>query len=187
MTRSRMGEPTWTGSLLGAVCSPASVAAWLDAHHYLGRARRGIAWADELGVAVLANPTAAFLPADWLELTRWCLVGERNGGSRQWARIVRWLRAERPTVTTVVSYSDPSVGHTGTLYRACNWRFAPTWHYFRPPPTGNGSWGPGRPQQAVKCRWIYELRPDPRREEALQIKDAAIVRRLDRLRDSEAA
>lgn len=163
------------GTLLGPVCSVRSVSAFLDAQHYLGRARRGIAWSDEFGVAVLASPTSRYLPRDWLELTRWCLVGERNGGSRQWARIVRWLKAERPAVTTVVSYSDPSVGHTGSLYRACNWRAAPTWHWFRPPPSGGGLRG-GR-RTAVKCRWVYPLRADGRREEVLRVKDAAVCRR----------
>ena len=37
-------------------------------------------------------------------------------------------------VSTVVSYSDPSAGHTGSLYRACNWIWAPTWLRLRPPP-----------------------------------------------------
>jgi hypothetical protein len=65
----------------------ANVAAFLDAHHYLGRARRGVAWSDELGVLVLASPTSRHLPTDWLELSRWCLVGEKNGGSRQFLKV----------------------------------------------------------------------------------------------------
>ena len=95
----------------------ATVAPFLDANHYLGAAKRGVARSDEFGVLVLASPTSRHLPTDWLELSRWCLLGERNAGSRQWARVVRWLRENHPT-TTVISYSDPSVGHTGALYRA---------------------------------------------------------------------
>lgn len=140
--------------------------------HYLGETGRGIGWSDEFGVLVLAKPTARRLPQDgtWLELVRWCLVGERNGGSRQWARVRRWLQQERPEVTTVVSYSDPSVGHTGALYKACGFRWAPTWHRLFPPPTGNGSWGGGG-RQAVKDRWVYELGPDELREGLLSVKD----------------
>ena len=50
------------------------------------------------------------------------------------------MRDKYPRCTTIVSYSDPSVGHTGALYRACNWLWAPTWHRLQPPPTGCGSW-----------------------------------------------
>lgn len=153
----------------------ANVAAYLDANHYLGRARRGLAWSDEYGVLVLAAPTSRRLPTDWLELSRWCLTGERNAGSRQWARVVRYLRDERPEVTTVVSYSDPSVGHTGALYKACNWIWAPTWHRLRPPPSGNGSWD-GETPSAAKDRWVYPLAPDPRRESLLIPHDTSLLR-----------
>jgi hypothetical protein len=153
-----------------------TVAHFLDERHYLGATGRGIAWSDEYGVLVLAKPTARRLPQDgsWLELVRWCLLGTKNGGSRQWSAVSRWLRSERPEVTTVVSYSDPSAGHTGALYKACNWLWRPTWHRLFPPPTANGSWGAGD-AQAVKDRWVYELRPDPRRDELLRVKDGRVA------------
>ncbi len=153
-----------------------NVAAFLDAHHYLGRARRGFAWSDEFGVLVLAAPTSRHLPTDWLELSRWCLTGGPNAGSRQWSLVARWLRENRADVTTVVSYSDPSVGHTGALYKACNWIWAPTWHRLRTPPTGGGSWD-GVTQQAAKDRWVYPLRPDSRRASVLAVNDPALMRR----------
>lgn len=162
-----------SGSLFSPVCSVVHVAAFLDANHYLGRAERGWAWSDEFGVIVLANPTSRQLPSDWLEVIRWCLVGTPNGGSQQWAKVTRWLHVEYPDVSTVVSYSDPSQGHTGALYKACNWLWAPTWHRLRPPPSGNGAW-PGRGPQAVKDRWVFCLRRDPRREPALQVRDDAL-------------
>jgi len=150
-----------------------TVAHFLDELHYLGATGRGFAWSDEFGVLVLAKPTSRRLPQDgtWLELVRWCLEGIPNGGSQQWARVVRCLKAEEPQVTTVVSYSDPSVGHTGALYKACNWQWAPTWHRLYPPPTGNGSWKDGV-AQSVKDRWVYPLRADARRDEILRVKDA---------------
>lgn len=152
-----------------------TVAHYLDELHYLGSTGRGFAWSDEFGVLVLAKPTARRLPQDgtWLELVRWCLEGIPNGGSQQWARVTRCLRAEEPAVTTVVSYSDPSVGHTGALYKACNFQWAPTWHRLYPPPTGNGSWRDGEPQ-SVKDRWVYPLRPDERRDELLRVKDGRL-------------
>ena len=159
--------------------SSISVGPFLERLHYLGPVSRGFCWSDEFGVLVLAKPTSRNLPQDgtWLELTRWCLVGTRNGGSQQWARVSRVLRAEFTRVTTVVSYSDPSKGHTGALYKSCNWLWKPTWHRLRPPPSGNGSWGKGE-QQSVKDRWIYVLRPDARREKILSVKDESIVRKM---------
>lgn len=159
----------------------------LRERHYLGPVSRGFAWSDRFGVLVLAKPTARRLPQDgsWLELVRWCLLGIHNGGSMQWAAAHRALRLRFPFVTTVVSYSDPSAGHTGALYRACNWTWAPTWHRLRPPPSGNGSWQPGC-VQSVKDRWIFALRPDPRRAEILRVKDDAIVKRLLRDREGRA-
>ena len=153
------------------VCLPRQVAGFLAEHHYLGPTTRGMAWRDEFGVLVLAAPTSRRLPSDrWLELVRWCLIGTKNGGSQQWRRVSKWLRESFPEITTVVSYSDPSQGHTGALYKACNWRWAPTWHRLYPPPTGNGNWGSG-PPQSVKDRWVFLLRDDPTRNEILTVKD----------------
>lgn len=156
--------------------SPADVAGTLRENHYLGPIRRGIAWADRFGVIVVAAPTSRRLPIEWLELSRWCITStEKNGGSQQWAAFVRAIRAKHPEKTTIVSYSDPSVGHTGALYRACNWWWAPTWHRLRPPPSGNGKWNDR--QQSVKDRWVFPLRKDQRRTELLVARDPAILRR----------
>jgi hypothetical protein len=139
--------------------------------HYLGRSTRvRLEYADEFGFASFSGPTSRRLPVDWLELNRWILLGKRNGGSRQWKRIVRWLRTVAPDATTVVSYHDPSVGHTGSLYRACNWIAAPTWHALCPPPSGNGQRS-GR-RQAVKHRWVYPLLPDARRTSVLPLDES---------------
>ena len=160
-------------------CSTKSVGAVLQRSHYLGPVARGFAWADEFGVLVLAKPTSRRLPQDgtWLELVRWCLSGERNGGSRQWSRVAKALRSDMPYITTVISYSDPSAGHTGALYKACNWQWCPTWHRLRPPPSGNGRWS-GAENSSVKDRWCFPLQRDDRRAEILSIKDAGIVRRM---------
>lgn len=156
----------------------------LRARHYLGPAPAaqhvfaGFDGVRPVAAQVWRLPSARHLPNDgtWLELSRWCLtpaVGP-NGGSQMHGWVARWLREHCPEVTTLVSYSDPSVGHTGALYKACNWRWAPTWHRLRPPPTGNGDWGTGR--QSVKDRWVFDLRPDPLRPEILSVKDGAAAR-----------
>ena len=159
----------------------------LSRHHYLGPIGSGgselIVIGSRSGVIVAAQvwrrPTARHLPYDgtWLELSRWCLTpaaGE-DAGSRQHKYALRLIKARLPEVTTLVSYSDPSHGHTGALYRACNWQWAPTWHRLRTPPTGNGSWTTGVPQ-AVKDRWIFPVSPDPHRAAVLHIEDEAAIR-----------
>lgn len=164
---------------------PDLVAAFLAKHHYLGPTTRGFAWRDEIGVAVFASPTSRRLPANWLDLTRWCIVSDTaNAGSMQWGRIRRALVEQFPDVTTIVSYSDPSKGHTGALYRACNWWWAPTWHRLRPPPSGNGSWN-GVESESVKDRWVFPLRRDPSRESLLVAADEATLRRFPMARYRE--
>lgn len=152
--------------------STASIAHVLAEHHYLGSVKRGVAWHDDYGAIVVAAPTARRIPGHWR-----CLVRRiPNDGSQQWASFVRALRKSRPDVTTIVSYSDPSQGHTGALYRACNWWWAPTWHRLRPPPTGNGVWTEGK-QESVKDRWVFPLAPDAARPIILRAQDDAILRR----------
>lgn len=158
--------------------TPAAVAPLLAANHYLGPLRRGVAWQNDAGVIVVARPTARGVPTRWLELSRWCLLArKKNAGSTQWAQFVRDVRKQYPECTTIVSYSDPGVGHDGALYRACNWWWAPTWHRLRPPPSGNGSWREGE-AQAVKDRWVYALRKDAERSGVLVAKDEAVLKRM---------
>lgn len=159
--------------------------ALLASRHYLGPARRGTYVFGQFVAGELVacqiwngNPSARHLPQDgsWLELSRWCLTpaAGTNAGSRmhKWAR--RWLLDHVDSATTLVSYSDPSQGHTGALYRACNWTWSPTWHRLRPPPSGNGSWTAGMPQ-SVKDRWTFNLRPDASRAEVLRVKGRSIT------------
>lgn len=117
--------------------------------HYLGATSRGEAFMSRHGVLVIANPTSRNLPQQrWCELVRWCITAGPNSGSQQWAEWVRWAQRERPMWTTVVSYSDPSAGHDGALYRASGWLWAPTWHRLRPPPQrvwANGPTASARP------------------------------------------
>jgi hypothetical protein len=157
-------------------CPPKHVSRMLAEKHYLGPIDRGAAWIDEFGAIVITAPTSRRLPIHWLELARWCLLGETNGGSRQWSDFVRALRRARPDVSPIVSYSDPSQGHTGALYRACNWWWAPTWLRLRPPPTGNGSWTDAD-QQSIKDRWVFAMRPEQGRDIILRANDESILRR----------
>jgi hypothetical protein len=168
----------------------------LAEHHYLGPVKTGgarlvcIGEVDGWPVAaqVWRTPTSRRLPSDgsWLELSRWCLTpaAGANGGSRQHRFVTRFLRMEMPAVTTLVSYSDPGQGHTGALYRACNWRWAPTWLRLRPPPTANGNWGHEGKSQHVKDRWVFPVRPDGARADALMVNDRGAIRAF--LRSAQA-
>ncbi len=152
--------------------------ALLKAKHYLGPTKTAkFAWLDEYGAAVFSGPRSRRLPPDWLELVRWCLLGEPNAGSRQWRDMIEHLKRSHPNCTTIISYSDPSQGHTGALYRACNWLWAPTWLRLRTPPTGNGNWGTDK-VQATKDRWVYLISPDSRREKLLFLNDESLMRRM---------
>ena len=149
----------------------------LSENHYLGPTQTGRVYRDEHGIVVVGAPTSRRLPTSWAELQRWCIVSDTDSaGSRQWRSLLAWVRSEMPAATTLVSYSDPSVGHTGALYRACNWLWAPTWHRLRPPPSGHGDWGTGL--QSVKDRWVFPLMRDPLREDALAIQDESVSRRF---------
>jgi hypothetical protein len=123
--------------------------AFVVAHHYSGtfpaaRVRVGLFRMRELvGVAVFSVPQQrAALPrwtgtteVDGVELGRFVLLDDVPGNGESWflARAFRALRAERPTVRAVLSYSDPlprhahdgrvvTPGHVGVIYQAHNGR-----------------------------------------------------------------
>lgn len=58
------------------------------------------------------------------ELARLYLLDEVPQNAETWliAQSVKWIKRHRPEVCNLVSYADPSVGHSGTIYRAANWR-----------------------------------------------------------------
>lgn len=158
----------------------------LEREHYLGPlASARLILVGEVDGEVVAGqvwkwPTARGLPSTgaWLELSRWVLTSAAgyNSGSRFHAAAMRYLRDNRPETTTLVSYSDPDVGHTGALYRACNWVWCPTWQRLRPPPTRGGDWGNGKGRSSVKDRWIFPLNRDDDRDEMLRINDRGAIR-----------
>ncbi len=58
------------------------------------------------------------------ELARLYLLDEIPRNAESWliAASVRWIKRHRREVACLVSYADPSVGHSGVIYRAANWR-----------------------------------------------------------------
>lgn len=166
------GGATPTLRLQFETCQLSEANQLLTQHHYLGAAKASrqcfAAWkCDELVACMVWRwPTARMLPSDgsWLELSRWCLtpMSGANSGSQMMSWVVRWIRRNMPEVTTLVSYSDPVHGHTGSLYKASNWQYEPT-HIGRRYdldgigfPSGNGSWN-GVDKATPKHRWIYRI------------------------------
>lgn len=116
----------------------------LDKYHYQRAGRSGKCVGAYLGdklvaVVVYALPTRQEtadkqnLPySDVLELTRFCIhptYQARNFATWLLARSYRFLDCQ-----LLVSFADPTFGHTGTIYRAANWELdgetpASYWYY----------------------------------------------------------
>jgi len=58
------------------------------------------------------------------ELARLYLLDEIPRNSETWliAKRVRFIKLNYPDVKFLISYADPSAGHSGTIYRAANWK-----------------------------------------------------------------
>jgi hypothetical protein len=112
---------------------------FLGKYHYAGRINKsGIRYAAMLGDDVIAvcvfdsptrneSSTRLGLPKGKLiELTRFCIhpsYHKKNFASWFLARCVKMLRSDKPLVTTIIAFSDSSYNHTGTIYKASNWRY----------------------------------------------------------------
>ena len=58
------------------------------------------------------------------ELARLYIMDSEPFNSETWfmAKAVKFVRSNYPAVKALVSYADPSAGHSGTIYRAANWK-----------------------------------------------------------------
>jgi hypothetical protein len=110
----------------------------------------GLGWD---GVVVVSRPTARLSPYK-SEVTRLCLRhgAPKNSGSRLLGWATRWALANHRT--PVVSYADPSVGHTGAIYKAANFKASGA--------TSSKDWGnrPGRKVRfsGPKLRFVWTPR-----------------------------
>lgn len=118
-----------------AAVAPASVtaAASFVAAHYL-RKRPAIVLAcfimtvngSPVGCAIYSAPPREcdrrYGGKTW-ELARLYLLDEIPRNAETWliSESIRHIRRNRPDVEFLVSYADPSAGHSGTIYRASNW------------------------------------------------------------------
>jgi hypothetical protein len=109
---------------------------FISNYHYLGSMGRsgvlvgGYVDGQLICAAVLAHPTRkemytsmGFCKGDVLELTRFVIspfVFNKNLASHFLSKLPKYV----PSGTrALISYSDPSAGHLGTIYKAANWKF----------------------------------------------------------------
>ncbi len=137
------------------ISGDAEARAFIEIHHYsasypaarfrVGLYRAAPFTAPQLvGVAVFSEPAQIRSIPSWLdvgraegvELGRFVLLDDVEGNGESWflARAFKLLRAAKPEITRVLSYSDPvercddagrlvKPGHYGTIYQASNARF----------------------------------------------------------------
>jgi hypothetical protein len=115
-------------------CQPSearNVLRWIKEHHYLRSTPPGFVVVLEfleagkrVGAMQLGRPTSRELDAARvLELNRMYFIDEMptNTESRALGMMRKFVRTWFPKVKLLLAYSDPSVGHHGTVYEADNW------------------------------------------------------------------
>jgi len=105
------------------------IRSFLDAYHYIGRGRGGKCFGAFLGgtliaCVVLSSPSrnngSELFGDNYCEVSRFCIhpaYHKKNFGSWLLSRVLRTLKCDR-----VVAYTDTTVGHTGILYKANNFK-----------------------------------------------------------------
>lgn len=103
--------------------------------HYIGRwpgvcvlILAAVRDAVAIGTIVFALPpreTSKRYGGETWELARLWLADSVPKNAETWliAKAVKYIKTNFPRVKTLVSYADPSVGHSGTIYKAANWSY----------------------------------------------------------------
>lgn len=81
---------------------------------------------ETIGVIIYALPpreTSKRYGAETWELARLWLKDAVPKNAETWviAKSIKHIQKHFPSVGVLVSYADPSVGHSGTIYKASNW------------------------------------------------------------------
>lgn len=106
---------------------------WMIRRHYIHKwpgvtvAILGLyAHSEPVGVTVFALPPVEtyvrYGGLTW-ELARLWVDDNQPRNTESWfiSRAIRYVKHHHRDVKAIVSYADPSAGHTGTVYRAANW------------------------------------------------------------------
>lgn len=139
------------------------MARWIKERHYSKRTPprfravlEFLEGSDIIGAMLLGRPSSRAYDDQYIvELTRMYFEpsAPRNTESHALAMMRRWVRIWWPQTKLLLAYSDPSVGHTGTIYLADGWcPFGMTTHK-------NGDGWKSRPNRnddpvTPKQRWV---------------------------------
>jgi hypothetical protein len=98
-----------------------------DGHKFFGGVNEkliGVAcYGDPIGRHSGASISETLDRTEVLELTRLFVFDGYGSNIESWfvGQTFNWLRENVPHIKALVSYSDPKVGHLGTVYQATNW------------------------------------------------------------------
>lgn len=98
-----------------------------DEHKFFGGVNEkliGVAcYGDPIGRHSGASISELLDRTEVLELTRLFVFDGYGSNIESWfvGKTFEWLRENAPHIKALVSYSDPKVGHLGTIYQATNW------------------------------------------------------------------
>jgi len=124
---------------------------FLEKFHYQGKGRSGITIVakDKQGISAVAVFTSVtrlesakkqkVAKENILELARLCIDPSKqakNFASWFLVRAIRLVKTANPNLEKLISFSDLTHGHDGTIYKATNWHFdgqtpASYWYYHR--------------------------------------------------------
>ena len=122
---------------------------FLSKYHYIGKIGRSsytvAAFHQDvlIACAVFCYPTRMesavrlqLSQTELYELTRFCIhpvYQKKNFASWFLSRIIKQLATEKPKIKCLLSFADPTFGHTGTIYKAGNWQYdgitEPSYYY----------------------------------------------------------
>lgn len=77
-----------------------------------------------VGIAIYGQPMSRHHAKETIELRRLCLIDDTPRNTESWfiARTLKWL-GKNSSYSQVISFADPNHGHTGTIYKASNFKY----------------------------------------------------------------
>ena len=117
--------------------------------------------------------------SDVIELRRLCCIDDtpKNTESRFIGLTLKWLK-KNTGIKTVISYADPNHGHTGTIYKASNFKSI-------------GTSSPGRVivwngrtyhDKTIRCKYNGKLKPFAQKvKDALESGEAKYIKQLGKI------
>lgn len=103
---------------------------WTSCQYAIGLLKDGLT----LGVAVYGWPVGRLAAQSIspevnekqvLELTRLWIADSEGKNTESWflGQTFSWLKKHAPSIKVLMSYTDPTFGHVGTVYQATNWLY----------------------------------------------------------------